>query len=85
MIVLAVFVMATGLLFTTTIKLETYPNVEIPTLMIQAVYPNHSSEEVEQDVTLPIEEAIENSAPYEELTSTTQENSAMVQVSYDFV
>ncbi len=84
MIVLAVFVMATGLLSTTTIKLETYPNVEIPTLMIQAVYPNHSSEEVEQDVTLPIEEAIENSAPYEELTSTTQENSAMVQVSYDF-
>lgn len=84
MIVLTILVVATGVLSTNTIKLETYPNVEIPTLLIKVAYPNHSSEEVEKDITLPIEEAIENLAPYEELTSTTGANSAMIQVSYDF-
>lgn len=83
-IVLTILVVAIGLISTNTIKLETYPNVEAPTLMIQAVYPNHSSEEVEQNVTLPIEEGIGSIAPYEDLTSTTQENSATIYVSYDF-
>lgn len=83
-LVLTILVVAAGLLSTNTIKLETYPDVEVPTLMIQVGYPNHSSEEVEQDITLPIEEAVEQLAPYEELTSTTGANSAMIQVSYDF-
>lgn len=84
MIMLTILVLITGYISTNTIKLENYPNVEIPTLMIQVAYPNHSSEEAEKDITLPIEEAIENIAPYEELTSTTQDNSTMIQVSYDF-
>ncbi|TYS86231.1 efflux RND transporter permease subunit [Rossellomorea aquimaris] len=83
-LVLTILVVAAGLLSTNTIKLETYPDVEVPTLMIQVGYPNHSSEKVEQDITLPIEEAVEKLAPYEELTSTTGANSAMIQVSYDF-
>ncbi|WRP05660.1 efflux RND transporter permease subunit [Rossellomorea aquimaris] len=83
-LVLTILVVAAGLLSTNTIKLETYPDVEVPTLMIQVGYPNHSSEEVEQDITLSIEEAVEQLAPYEELTSTTGANSAMIQVSYDF-
>ncbi|NMH67929.1 efflux RND transporter permease subunit [Bacillus sp. RO3] len=83
-LVLTVLVVAAGLLSTNTIKLETYPDVEVPTLLIQASYPNHSSEEVEKDITLPIEEAVEQLAPYEELTSTTGANSTMIQVSYDF-
>lgn len=84
MIMLTILVVITGYISTNTIKLENYPKVEIPTLMIQVAYPNHSSEEAEKDITLPIEEAIENIAPYEELTSTTQDNSTMIQVSYDF-
>ncbi|TYS58080.1 efflux RND transporter permease subunit [Sutcliffiella horikoshii] len=84
MIMLTILVVITGYISTNTIKLENYPNVEVPTLMIQVAYPNHSSEEAEKDITLPIEEAIENIAPYEELTSTTQDNSTMIQVSYNF-
>ncbi|MGM0842801.1 MAG: efflux RND transporter permease subunit [Bacillota bacterium] len=83
-LVLTILVVAAGLLSTNTIKLETYPDVEVPTLMIQVGYPNHSSEEVEKEITVPIEEAVEQLAPYEELTSTTGANSAMIQVSYDF-
>ncbi|MDG5473149.1 efflux RND transporter permease subunit [Jeotgalibacillus sp. ET6] len=83
-LVLSLLVIAAGLVSTSQIQVETYPDVEAPTLLIQAVYPNHSSEEVEDEVTTPIEEAIENVKPYDTLTSTTRDNTALIQVSYEF-
>ncbi|MFI8684816.1 efflux RND transporter permease subunit [Rossellomorea sp. NPDC077527] len=83
-IVLALLVVAAGLVSTQSIKVETYPDVDSPTLMIQGVYHNHSSEEIEKAVTTPVEEAIEGIKPYDSLTSTTRENSFMIQVTYEF-
>ncbi|MBW3112376.1 efflux RND transporter permease subunit [Bacillus sp. MCCB 382] len=83
-IVLAVLVVAAGLVSTQSIKVETYPDVDSPTLLIQGVYLNHSSEEIEKAVTTPVEKAIEGIKPYDSLTSTTRENSFMIQVTYEF-
>ncbi|TMU87214.1 efflux RND transporter permease subunit [Bacillus sp. BHET2] len=83
-IVLALLVVAAGLVSTQSIKVETYPDVDSPTLMIQGVYPNHSSEEIEKTVTTPVEEAIEGIKPYDSLTSTSRENGFMIQVTYEF-
>ncbi|MGD7045838.1 efflux RND transporter permease subunit [Jeotgalibacillus proteolyticus] len=83
-LVLSLLVIAAGLVSSSQIQVETYPDVEAPTLMIQAVYPNHSSEEVEDEVTTPVEEAIKNVKPYDTLTSTTRDNTALIQVSYEF-
>ncbi|WP_226672245.1 efflux RND transporter permease subunit [Rossellomorea aquimaris] len=83
-IVLALLVVAAGLVSTQSIKVETYPDVDSPTLLIQGVYHNHSSEEIEKAVTTPVEKAIEGIKPYDSLTSSTRENSFMIQVTYEF-
>ncbi|MGF2614587.1 efflux RND transporter permease subunit [Rossellomorea vietnamensis] len=83
-IILSLLVVVAGLVSSNSIKLETYPDVESPTLLVQAVYPNHSSEEVENEVTKPIEESIENVKPYDTLTSTTRDNTTLIQVTYEF-
>ena len=45
------------------LKLEAYPDISDPTVVVIATYPGFAAEEVEQQVTVPIERAL-NNTPY---------------------
>jgi len=45
------------------LKLEAYPDLTDPTVVVITLYPGFAAEEVEQQVTVPIERAL-NSTPY---------------------
>jgi cobalt-zinc-cadmium resistance protein CzcA len=45
------------------LKIEAYPDLTDPTVVVVTVYPGFAAEEVEQQVTVPIERAL-NNTPY---------------------
>src|SRR6185369_2556837 len=47
----------------TQLKIEAYPDLTDPTVVVVTVYPGFAAEEVEQQVTVPIERAL-NNTPY---------------------
>lgn len=81
---LALLALLAGVLAAYGIRMEKYPDVEMPTLVLVVKYPNHTAEEVERSLTLPVEKAIGNVTPYESLTSQSRENGALITVSYEF-
>lgn len=66
------------------IGMETFPDVTLPGVAIQVIYPGASTEEVEQEVTNPLEEQLLALKGYERITSTSRENVAIVFMLYSF-
>ena len=83
-LLLTMLVLAAGIISTNQIKVETYPDVTFPALIIQGVYPGASAEAVEQEVTTPVEDLLENSTKYDDLTSTSSENASTISLMYPF-
>ncbi|MFC0524366.1 efflux RND transporter permease subunit [Pontibacillus salicampi] len=83
-IILTVLVVASGIIATNQIKVETFPDVTFPVMTVQTVYPNASTEDVEENVTNPIEEALLNLEDYESVSSTTRENVSIISITYPF-
>ncbi|MBU8916027.1 efflux RND transporter permease subunit [Bacillus sp. FJAT-29953] len=83
-ILLAVLVIGGGIYSTKNIKVETFPNVTFPALFVQATYPGHSTQELEQQLTIPIEDSIKQQKGYDTVTSTSRNNAATISVSYPF-
>ncbi|MFV0437080.1 MAG: efflux RND transporter permease subunit [Desulfopila sp.] len=69
-----------GLIMSTRIKQEVYPEFELDRVNISVSYPGSSPEEVEKGIVLAIEDAIEGIDGIEEITSTAAEGSASVRV-----
>src|SRR3954449_9108619 len=62
MIVLSLGLIALGVYSFRQLKIEAYPDISDTQTVIVTLYPGHASEEVEQQVTVPIERAL-NSVP----------------------
>ena len=58
-----------------------FPDLEVQNISVRVVYPGASPKEMEEGVTLKIEEAIKNIAGIDEITSTSSENSARINIS----
>src|SRR5262245_61451019 len=59
-ILLAVGLIALGIWSFQNLKIEAYPDISDTGVVVIAVYPGHAAEEVEQQVTIPIERALNN-------------------------
>lgn len=81
---LVVLVIAGGIYSANNIKVETFPNITYPALFVQATYAGHSTQELEKQLTNPIEDSIKLQKGYDTLTSTSRNNAAMITVSYPF-
>ena len=75
-----VFIMVSGLLATTTVKEEVFPEVELDRIGIQVPYLGAAPEEVEEGVVIRIEEAIQGVDGIKEIQSTASEGNASVMV-----
>ncbi|KGX91374.1 acriflavin resistance protein [Pontibacillus halophilus JSM 076056 = DSM 19796] len=83
-LILTVLVLAMGIIATEKIKVETFPDVTFPVMTVQTVYPNASTEEVEENVTKPLEDALLNLEDYDSISSTSQENVSIITIMYPF-
>jgi HAE1 family hydrophobic/amphiphilic exporter-1 len=66
------------------LRQELIPSVFLPEITITSVYPGASPGQVEQDVTNPIEQAIQGQPGVTQTSSQSSEGVSIIQVSYDF-
>ncbi|MYL35105.1 MMPL family transporter [Pontibacillus yanchengensis] len=83
-IILTLLVVVSGVIATNKIKVETFPDVTFPVMTVQTVYPNASTEDVEENVTTPMEEALLNLEGYDSISSTSKENVSIITIMYPF-
>lgn len=83
-VILCVIVLGYGLFSATQIKQQTFPDLEFPAVFVQATYPGASTEEVETEVTAPVESSLLGMKGYDSLTSTSSENRASIFLQYPF-
>jgi len=79
-IVAAVF----GGLALTNLKQELIPSLELPALVVMTTYPGASPEVVENDVSTPIESAIQGVPGLESTTATSTTNASIVQATFTY-
>jgi HAE1 family hydrophobic/amphiphilic exporter-1 len=79
-IVAAIF----GGLALTNLKQELIPSIEFPALIIVSTYPGASPEVVNNDVSTPIEAAIQGVPGLESTTATSTTNASVVQASFSY-
>ncbi|MDQ0193357.1 efflux RND transporter permease subunit [Paenibacillus wynnii] len=82
--ILFTLVLGYGVFSATQIKQQTFPDVEFPAIFIQAVNPGASTEEIETEITKPIEESLQSLSGYDSLTSTSSENMASISIQFPF-
>ncbi len=79
-IVSAVF----GGLALTNLKQELIPSLELPALVVMSTYPGASPEVVENDVSTPIETAIQGVAGLESTSATSTTNASVIQAMFTY-
>lgn len=82
--ILFLLVLASGFYGTKQIKLATFPDISYPALFVQVTDPGQTAEDMEKNVAIPIENALKSQKGYQDLTSTSSENSATLSITYPF-
>lgn len=83
-ILLFIFILGYGGYSATTIKQQTFPDLEFPAVFIQAMNPGASTEDMENEITNPIENSLKNFKDYDSLTSTSTESSSSISIQFPF-
>ncbi|WP_167747020.1 efflux RND transporter permease subunit [Cohnella luojiensis] len=83
-VILSILVLGYGFYSATQIKQQTFPDIEFPAVFVQAVNPGASTEEVETEITKPIEDSLKMMKGYDSLTSTSSENAASIFMQFPF-
>jgi HAE1 family hydrophobic/amphiphilic exporter-1 len=72
-----------GLFAYNRLKVDQFPNIEFPAVVVQVDYPGASPEIVEAEVTRRVEEAVNTIAGIKQLTSRSYEGSAVVIIEFN--
>ncbi|QPC48089.1 efflux RND transporter permease subunit [Mangrovibacillus cuniculi] len=81
---LTIIITISGIYSGTRMKMETIPDISIPFLMVMGVYPGATPEEVMEEISMPMERAIENLESVKAVYSSSYSNMASLQVEYDY-
>ena len=73
-----------GLVSLNRLPLDIMPEMELPTLTVMTVYPGASAEEVEEQVTQPLEEILAGTENLKDITSTSRENVSFISLQFDW-
>lgn len=63
---------------------DLFPEIEIPTLTIITVYPGASADEVEQQITNPLETVLSGAMDVKKITSKSKENVSFISLQYNW-
>lgn len=81
---LTIIITISGIYSGTRMKMETIPDISIPFLMVTDVYPGATPEQVMEDVSIPLEKAVEGLEDVKSVYSNSYSNMANIQVEYDY-
>ena len=81
---LTIIITVTGIYSGTRMNMETIPDISIPYLMVMDVYPGATPEKVMEDVSMPLEKAVENLEGVKAVFSNSYSNMANLQVEYEY-
>lgn len=81
---LTIIIVASGIYSGTKMKTETLPDISIPFLMVMDVYPGATPEQVMEDVSMPLEKAVENLEHVKSVYSNSYSNVSNIQVEYEY-
>ncbi|HWS31428.1 MAG TPA: efflux RND transporter permease subunit [Actinoplanes sp.] len=82
--IIAALVVALGCYAAASLKQQLLPDLSFPAVTVSAAYPGAAPDVIEQQVTVPIEDAVQNLTGVESMTSTSQQGSALVMLSFAF-
>ncbi|MEX2306160.1 MAG: efflux RND transporter permease subunit [Pirellulales bacterium] len=80
MLILAVVV--AGVTSYSQLGIDRFPNIDLPTIRVQTIYPGAASAEVESEVTQPLEDAVATVAGLDELRSISNDNVSMLLLTF---
>jgi len=81
---LTIIIIVSGVYSSTQMKTETLPDISIPYLMVMGVYPGATPEQVMNDVSIPLEKAVDNLENVKAVYSNSYSNMSSVQVEYEY-
>lgn len=73
-----------GLVSLQRLPLDIMPEMELPTLTIMTIYPGASANEVEEQVTKPLEEILAGTEGLREINSSSQENVSFIALQFEW-
>ncbi|WP_430787572.1 efflux RND transporter permease subunit [Actinoplanes sp. G11-F43] len=82
--IVATLVVALGAYAATALKQQLLPDLSFPAVTVVAAYPGAAPELVERQVTVPIEDAVQNLTGVESMTSTSRQGSVAVLLMFGF-
>jgi HAE1 family hydrophobic/amphiphilic exporter-1 len=82
--IIAIVVLGFGAIAIPSLKQQLIPSIDFPAAFVVASYPGVSPDIVEEQVTKPIESALQGVPGLTDITSTSREGVATVQVSFEF-
>ncbi|GAA1611398.1 efflux RND transporter permease subunit [Actinoplanes couchii] len=82
--IVAALVVALGCYAAASLKQQLLPDLSFPAVTVSAAYPGAGPEVVEQQVTVPIEDAVGNLTGVESMSSTSRQGSTLVMLSFAF-
>ena len=81
---LTIIITVSGIYSGTRMKMESIPDISIPYLMVMGVYPGATPEQVMDDVSIPMEKAVEGLEDVKNVFSSSSSSVSQVQVEYDY-
>ncbi|GAA2327230.1 efflux RND transporter permease subunit [Dactylosporangium salmoneum] len=82
--IIAIVVLGFGAIAIPSLKQQLIPSIDFPAAFVVASYPGVSPDIVEEQVTKPIEGALQGVPALKDITSTSREGVATVQVSFEY-
>ncbi len=73
-----------GLASSRILPIEFFPSIQFPGVFVQANYPGSSPEEIEKNITKPLEETLSTMGSIEQMQSTSSRNSTQVFMLFDW-
>jgi len=79
-----VSLVAVGVISARLLPLEFFPELDIPFVLVQVPYPGSTPDEVEQEITRPVEEVLATLSDVKQLSSTSAADMATFQIEFDW-
>ncbi len=73
-----------GLFSLSTLPIDLYPDIETNTLMVMTSYPGASAQDIEQNVTRPLENALNAVNDLKHITSKSRENISVITLEFEY-
>ena len=79
-----VTVIILGLFSLAKLPIDLYPDIDTNTLMVITMYPGASAEDIEQNVTKPLENSLNSVEHLKHITSNSRENTSVITLEFEY-